>query len=151
MPNMRITSSSTLFPMLLLAVAPLFAMARAPGADATLPEWDQLSAAQREALVAPMRQRWNDHPEKRRHMLSHAERWQEMEPGQRDRARRGAERWRQMDPARREALRALYAHMKTLPEAEREALREQWKSMTPEQRQAWVRAHPAPARPAGGD
>ena len=44
----------------------------------------------------------------------------------------------------REALRALYAHMRTLPETGREALRGEWKRMTPEQRRAWVKAHPAP-------
>lgn len=150
MPNLRLSPNPILLLALLLAV-PLSGVAQPSAAGAALPEWDQLSAAQREALVAPLRQRWNDHPEQRSRMLAHAERWQEMEPGQRARARRGAERWRQMDPGKREALRALHARMKTLPEGEREALREQWKTMTPEQRQSWVRAHPAPAGSASGN
>lgn len=118
----------------------------AGGAEPPLPAWDELSQAQRDALVAPLRQRWNDHPEKRERMLAHAERWQQMGPEQRERARRGADRWRQMDPAKREALRALYARLQVLPEAERAALRQQWKTMTPEQRRAWVEANPAPRR-----
>ena len=145
MPNVRIRS--TLVIALLLAMAlPAAAQSQA---GAALPAWEQLSEAQRETLVAPMRQRWNDHPEKRARMLEHARRWQQMDPAERERARRGAERWRQMDPDKREALRALYAHMRTLPDAEREALRKEWRGMTPEQRRAWVRAHPAPAARRG--
>lgn len=133
---------STLAIALLLAIA--LPAAAQPQAGAALPAWDQLTDAQREALVAPLRQRWDDHPEKRARMLEHAERWQQMDPAERERARRGAERWRQMDPGKREAMRALYAHMRTLPEAERDALRTEWRRMTPEQRRAWVKAHPAP-------
>lgn len=148
MPNIRNRSIACA----LLAVALALPAAAAPPAtagDAPLPAWEQLSDAQREALVAPLRQRWNDHPEKRARMLSHAERWQQMGPEQRERARRGADRWRQMEPEKREALRALYARMQALPEADREALRRQWEAMTPEQRRAWVKANPAP--PASRD
>jgi len=130
---------------LLLVLAGALPAAAQTTSRADLPAWEQLSDAQREALVAPLRQRWNDHPENRARMLEHAERWQRMDPAERERARRGAARWRQMDPGKREALRALYAHMRTLPEAERDALREEWRRMTPEQRRAWVQAHPAPA------
>ena len=145
MPNIRIPSPPlALLPLLLALALPMAALA----ADRTraLPAWEQLTAAQREALVAPIRQRWNDHPEKREHMLSHAERWQEMGPELRERARRGADRWRQMDPEKRDAMRALYGRMQTLPEAEREALRAEWEKMTPEQRRAWVKANPAPPK-----
>ncbi|GHD74586.1 hypothetical protein GCM10007164_25480 [Luteimonas padinae] len=147
MPNIRIRSATAAL-MLALATIALPAAAQERG-DAALPAWDQLSAAQREALIAPLRQRWDDHPGKRAHMLEHAERWQQMAPEQRERARRGAERWRQMDPDKREALRALYAHMRTLPEAERDALRKEWGAMTREQRRAWVEAHPAPPEASG--
>ena len=143
MPNIRIHALAAA--LLVLALALPTASLAADGSR-TLPTWEQLTTEQREALVAPIRQRWNDHPEKREHMLSHAERWQEMDPGQRERARRGADRWRKMDPEKREALRALYAHMGTLPEPEREALRTEWKQMTPEQRRARVKAHPAPPK-----
>ncbi|MBJ6985427.1 DUF3106 domain-containing protein [Luteimonas sp. MC1750] len=144
MPNPTIRSTTTAL-LLALATFTLPAAAQTPAGPA-LPAWDQLSDAQREALVAPLRQRWDDHPERRARMLEHAERWQQMPPEQRERARRGAERWRQMDPEKRGALRALYAHMRTLPEAEREVLRKQWGAMTPAQRRAWVQAHPAPPR-----
>lgn len=146
MPTIRTRSITAL--LLALAFA-LPAAAQPSDSAAPLPAWDQLTQAQREALIAPMRQRWNDHPEKRAHMLGHAERWQEMGPEQRERARRGAERWRQMDPDKREAMRALYARLRTLPEAEREALRAEWRAMTPEQRRAWVKANPAPPEASG--
>ena len=152
MPNIRISALVALLLPLLSLAAALPAAAQATGAEESrdLPAWEQLTEAQRETLVAPVRQRWNDHPEKRERMLSHAERWQEMGPEQRERARRGADRWRQMDPEKREALRALYARMRSLPEAEREALREEWKAMTPGQRRAWVKANPAPPREPDG-
>ncbi|WP_457005502.1 MULTISPECIES: DUF3106 domain-containing protein [unclassified Luteimonas] len=143
MPNFRTRSIAAALLALALATA-LPAVAQPAQPAAALPAWDELTTAQRETLVAPMRQRWNDHPEKRAHMLSHAERWQEMDPGQRERARRGAHRWQQMEPEKREAMRALYSRMKALPEAEREALRTQWKAMSPEQRRAWVKINPAP-------
>ena len=146
MPNIR---NHALAATLLTVALALPAALAADGAH-TLPAWEQLTAEQRDALVAPVRQRWNDHPEKREHMLSHAERCQEMGPEQRERARRGAERWRKMDPEKREALRALYAHMETLPESRREALRTEWKEMPPEQRRAWVTAHPALPRASDG-
>lgn len=141
MPNIRSRSIAAILLPLALALA---LPAAAQSADTALPAWDQLTEGQREVLVAQVRQRWDDHPDKRAHMLAHAERWQEMDPAQRERARRGAERWRQMDPGKREAMRALYARLRTLPEAERDALREQWRGMTPEQRRAWVKRNPAP-------
>ena len=146
MPNIRTRTILAALLWTLAALAPAAAQPVREGAP--LPEWDQLTEAQREALIAPVRQRWNDNPGKREHMLAHAERWQEMGPEQRARARRGAERWRQMDPEKREAMRALYARMRALPEAERQALRERWRAMTAEERRAWVSANPAPAEPA---
>lgn len=143
MPNIRTRSTAALALLLPLALA-LPAAAQSPAA-APLPAWDQLSDAQRESLVAPLRSRWDDNPGKRAEMLEHAERWQKMDPAERERARRGAERWRQMDPEKREAMRALYARMRTLPESGREALRKQWQEMSPEQRRAWVAANPPPA------
>lgn len=146
MQNIRIRSTLGAAVLLALAMAiPAAAQAQAQAQDGAVPPaWEQLTDAQREALVAPLRKRWNDHPGKRARMLEHAERWQQMDPAERERAHRGAERWRRMDPEKREALRALYAHMRSLPEAERDALRKEWSRMSPEQRRAWVKAHPAP-------
>ncbi len=126
---------------LVLAAAPLAAMAQSP---APLPAWEQLTPAQRELLLAPVRERWNNSsPEKRRHLLEHAERWRTMTPEQRSHARHGMKRWQDMPPEKREQARALFEHIRPLPEAERKAMLERWKAMTPEQRKAWVEAHPA--------
>ena len=159
---MKIPRIPNLVAAALLVAGPAFAlpasagMAETPPAAAAaraeaaaLPAWDQLSEAQREALLAPLRDRWNENPGKRARMLAHAQRWQEMGPEERARARRGADRWRDMEPEKREAMRALYARMKELPEAERQALRARWKDMSAEERRAWVQANPPPpaARP----
>jgi len=141
MPNLRSTAACLLLPIALAAACP----AAAAPPEAPLPAWEQLTEAQREALVAPLRQRWDDHPQDRARMLARAERWRQMDPAERERARRGAERWGQMEPAEREAMRALYSHLRRLPEDERAALRERWRAMTPEQRRAWVRENPPPA------
>lgn len=134
---------------LIAALPVLLALAWAPparSADAPLPAWEQLEAAQRELLVAPLRERWDSHPEDRRKMLERAGRWQELTPEQRKRAHRGMDRWKHMTPEQRENARALYSHMRSLSPEAREELRREWKKMSPEQQRAWARAHPAPAR-----
>ena len=141
-----------LFALILLPAAPLLAQttapAGAPGASAALPNWEQLSPAQREALLAPLRDRWNG-PDagQRQRMLSHGQRWQSMSPEERDKARRGLRRFEHMSPEQREQARALFGQMRTLSPAQRDALRERWADMTPEQRKAWVRDNPPPAKP----
>lgn len=111
-----------------------------------LPEWDRLTPQQREALIAPVRARWDENPEQRARLLRHAERWQQMTPEQRDHARRGAERWEGMSDASRDDARVLFQHLRELPEAERQALQERWRSMTPEQRRRWIEEHRPAAR-----
>lgn len=126
----------------LLAASPLAALAQATASPST-PDWDQLSAAQRAQLVAPLRERWNrSDPEQRAAMLARAQRWQAMTPEQREHARHGMKRWRDMSPETRQQARALFEHLRSLPEAERKAMTERWKSMSAEQRKAWVEAHP---------
>ena len=126
---------------LVLALAPLVAIAQPQ--TTPLPAWDQLSAEQRELLLAPVRERWNrSEPERRAHMLEHARRWQSMTPEQREHARHGMKRWRSLPPEQRQNARALFEHTRGMPEGERKALLERWKAMTPEQRKAWVEAHP---------
>jgi hypothetical protein len=131
-----------ILPVLLpvLLSVPVAAFARQ--AEAPLPDWDRLTPQQRELLIAPVRDRWNEStPEQRQRMLDHARRWETMTPEQRERARRGHERWRHMSPEGREQARVLFHHMRNLPEAERKALVERWKAMTPEQRKAWIEEH----------
>lgn len=134
----------------LLALAPLAALAQQTPSPAPLPTWEQLTPQQRDLLLAPVRDHWNDSPpEKRQHMLEHATRWQSMTPEQRGHARHGMKRWEDMPPERRLQARALFEQIRRMPEAERRALLERWKAMTPEQRDAWVEAHPPkdPPRP----
>lgn len=126
-----------------IALATLAGPTLAGSRDAPLPDWDQLTVQQREALVAPVRARWNSEPEKRARMLRHAERWQQMTPEERERAHHGMKRWRDMSPERREEARALYQRMRGMPAEERKALRERWEDMSPEQRREWLEQNPA--------
>lgn len=139
-----------LFALVLLPAAPLLAQTTAPAATPgpVLPNWEQLSPAQREALLAPLRDRWNGADAgQRQRMLSHGQRWQSMSPEERDKARRGLRRFEHMSPEQREQARALFGQMRTLSPAQRDALRERWSQMTPEERKDWVRENPPPAKP----
>lgn len=129
-----------------LAIGPSLALA-APPQD--LPAWDGLSDAQREQLIAPVRERWNAEPEHRQRLLERAQRWQQMTPEERRHAHRGIRRWQHMSPEQRTEARALYHRMRGLDDAGRKALKAEWRAMTPEQRKAWVTAHPAPERDGG--
>ena len=110
------------------------------------PAWDQLSVAEREMLVAPVRERWNSNAQGRDRMMKHAQRWQTMTPDQRQRMHRGVKRWRHMSPEQREHTRALFGEMRNLSPEQRQELRAKWKAMTPAEREAWLKAHPAPPR-----
>jgi hypothetical protein len=128
----------------ILAVVLVTLSAGAWAQSAPLPEWDKLTPEQREALIAPLRDRWNGSaPPQRERMLQHGQRWQSMTPEQREMARRGRHRFENMSPAQREQARALFAQMRTMTPEQREALRERWGKMTPEQRQEWLKANPA--------
>ncbi len=105
------------------------------------PEWERLSPAQREAIVAVVRERWNSNPRERGRMLEHAERWQRMTPEQRRSAEEGKRRWEQMSPEQRKEARAAFERGRGLPPAERAELRERLKAMTPEERREWLRTH----------
>ncbi len=134
------------------ALALLAAFLAAPGyasdpPAAPLPAWEQLSTAQREQLIAPMRGRWNAEPEQRARMLQHARRWQQMTAEQRQEARHGMGRWEHMNPEQRNQMRALFQRMRSLAPEQRTALKQQWQQMTPEQRRAWVDANAPKARP----
>lgn len=111
-----------------------------------LPAWEQLTPAQRDLVLAPLRERWNANPAERARMYGHAQRWQAMTPEQRKSARRGLRHWEGMDPARRTEMRALFEKMKAMSPEQRRELRDRWHAMTPEQRRAWVQANPPPAR-----
>src|SRR3546814_7232679 len=111
-----------------------------------MPAWEQLTQAQRDAVIAPLRARLNDNPEKRGRRYRHAQRWQDMTPEQRERAHRGMKRWRHMDPEQREQARALVHKMRGMSKEDRSELRKQWHAMTPEQRRQWVERNPPAER-----
>jgi hypothetical protein len=141
-----------LSPMLALAMSlfvlcvPTMSAAQAPpptrqAKSPPLPAWEQLSQAQRDALIAPMRERWNQNPQQRIRMMNHAQRWQQMTPEQRKRAQQGKRRWDNMTPQQRAEARAMFEQGQSLSPEQRAALREKIKTMTPEQRRAWLKQH----------
>ena len=140
---------NTLIPRsLLLGLLLLAGQALAQSQPATpLPDWDKLTLQQREALIAPVRERWNREPEERARMLDRAQRWKSMTPEQRGRARKGMHRFEQMNPQQREEARALFEQMKQLSPEQRKDLHRQWRKMTPEQRRTWVDKHAPKEQP----
>jgi hypothetical protein len=140
------------FALSLLLCAPAFAQGTpdakpTPAAAArAYPAWEQLSVAERDMLLAPVRERWNSNPEHRARMMEHAQRWQTLSPEQRKRMHRGMKRWGHMSPEQRAHARALFGEMRKLSPEQRQELRAKWKAMTPAERDAWIKAHPAPPR-----
>lgn len=133
----------------LLCTAPLFAQTPTPASTAparSYPAWEQLSVAEREMLLAPVRERWNGNPDARAKMMEHAQRWQTMTPAQRQRAHSGMKRWAHMSPEQRAHTRALFGEMRKLTPEQRQELRAKWKAMTPAAREAWIKAHPVQPR-----
>ena len=127
-----------------LCSTPAFAQSQA---GQPLPAWEQLSDAERELLVAPIRERWNANPDQRARLMHHAERWRSMTPEQRRHARHGMKRWAHLDPEERARARVLFGEMRRMNPGQRKALRARWKEMTSAERDAWVEAH----RKAAGD
>ena len=144
---MRQPSSFVLIVFGLLALWPAIAFAQATTTGATqYPEWDQLTQAQRDAIVAPLRERWNSNPAERARMFERAQRWKAMPGDQRDRARHGMQRWEHMSPEQRGEARALFHAMRGLDKDQRKAFLAQWRQKTPQQKADWLKAHPAPER-----
>lgn len=131
--------------LLAAALLPGAAFAQQAAGETPLPAWEQLTPAQRELLIAPVRERWNRAPAERKRMLERAERWQSLTPEQRQRAHHGVVRFEHMDVGQREHARALFHAMRGMDAAQRKAFLAEWKAMGAEQRRAWLEAHPAPA------
>lgn len=110
-------------------------------AGVVVPSWDELSPEQRKHL-ARHAQDWDTLPASRRvHALERAERrarWEAMPPEQRERLRQGMRNYRDMSPEQREQARQAMRVMHGLPAQQREALKKKWRSMSPEQRRAWL-------------
>lgn len=132
--------------LLALALWPAFAFAQTPAATTRYPDWDQLTPAQRDALVAPLRERWNSNPDERTRMFERAQRWQAMPRDQRDRARHGMQRWEHMSPAQRLESRALFHAMRGMDKEQRKVFLADWRKKTTQQKAEWLKVHPAPQR-----
>ena len=135
--------------VLALALVPAFASAQAREAATQFPEWDKLTPAQRDALVTPLRERWNANPDERERMIERAQRWKKMPRDQRERAGHGMQRWEHMSPEKRDEARALFHAMRGMEKEQRKAFLAQWRQKTPQKRMEWVQAHPAPAQRSG--
>lgn len=139
-------TATTRLLLLTVLLAPLTALAQTAPPAPPPAEWDALSPAERELLIAPLKARWNANPEARIRMLEHARRWQTLSPQQRARAQHGLDRWERMPPRQRAEARALFQYLRGKPEAERKAFLAQWRQMSPQQKQDWLSARPAPQR-----
>jgi hypothetical protein len=137
---------------LVLLLAPAFAMAQDKHVNSTpLPKWGQLSSAQRDDLIAPLRDRWNSNPSERTRMYERARRWKAMPADARQRAHHGMQRWEKMSPEQRQHAQALFHAMRRMDEGERKDFLAKWHAMSPQQRSEWVDAHPAPEHHHGPD
>src|SRR3546814_18258651 len=91
--------------VVLAALMPCAAMAISPPPAETedtatpMPAWEQLTQEQRDAVLAPLRARWNDNPETRGRMYGHAQRCQAIPSDPRATAHRRKQRWRHMRAA----------------------------------------------------
>jgi len=103
-----------------------------------VPNWNELSAAQRNDL-ARFEQHWNRMPASRRvAILERHARWQHESPRMRETIREGERNFQRMTPRQREMMRRSIAAVRTLPPAEQRRLRHRWKSMTPAERSRWL-------------
>lgn len=132
--------------VLALALWPAFAFAQSATVATQYPEWDQLTPAQRDALIAPLRERWNRNPDERARMAERAQRWKAMPRDQRERAGHGMQRWEHMTPEQRSEARALFHAMRGMDKDQRKAFMAQWRQKTPQQKTDWLKAHPAPEK-----
>lgn len=84
-----------------LLAAPMLAAASPP----PIP-WDALPTADREALLAPLQERWERaSPEQQQRMLDRARFWASLSPDQKRLARAGVERYRDASPEQRARMR----------------------------------------------
>lgn len=145
-PSFRPASRWLAMAFALLCALPAFAQQQAvPASPASPapPAWEQLTPAERDVLLAPLRDKWNTaDTAQRQRMLSHAQRWTTMTPEQRRDAHKGMRRWSHLSPDQRDEARALFEHMRAMSPDQRRAMREQWGAMTPEQKKAWLAKHP---------
>lgn len=124
-----------------VATAAVGAPSARPATTAADADWEALPEADRAALVAPMRERWERaSPAQRQRMLDRARFWASLSPEQKQLARTGVDRYRQARPEQRERLREAWQRLQAMPPEQREAARRTWEALTPRQRRAWLEA-----------
>ena len=106
-----------------------------------VPAWDALGP-ERQQRLARFEARWDQMPASARvHLLERLERrqrWQDMDPDERERIRAGARHFHDMPPELREKARASFQAMRALPPEQRREAMELWRSLSPEQRREWL-------------
>ncbi|MDR1075296.1 MAG: DUF3106 domain-containing protein [Xanthomonadaceae bacterium] len=131
-----------------LLLLPLLSATALAQTSTSQPEWSRLSNAQKETLIAPLRERWDSSPpEERARMLEHAQHWQSMPAEQRNHARHGMRRFDAMTPEQRDRARFFFAYTRDMPPQERARFQQRWREMTPAQRNEWIRSQPQPSNP----
>ena len=124
-----------------LATGPLCASGTASSAGGESRSWAELPPADRDALAAPTKERWERAtPEQRRRMLDRARFWASLRPEQKQLARSGVERYRDSNAQQRTRLRDAWRRLQSLPPEQREALQRTWQDLSPRQRRAWLEA-----------
>jgi hypothetical protein len=103
-----------------------------------VPDWNELSAAQR-ADLARFEPHWDQMPASRRvAILERHARWQRESPRARQTIREGERNFQRMTPRQREMMRRSIAAVRKLPPAEQRRLRHRWQAMTPQERSRWL-------------
>lgn len=129
--------------------APASAAPRQSGTESVLaPAWQELDEGQR-ADLAHFADRWDTMPPQRRvRVLLRHEHWRNLPEAERRTMREGVRNFRRMPPRLRMKMRASLDAVRDLPVPQQRRLRGLWRSMTPEQRRAWLeRGGPGLATP----
>jgi hypothetical protein len=111
-----------------------------PPDSVVAPSWSQLDAQQQSDL-RPFADRWDRIPPWRRvRILERYRRWQGMPPEKRRAMREGLANYERMSPEQRWKIRRSIHAVRALPREQQLELRARWRTLTPEQRKAWLDA-----------
>lgn len=102
-------------------------------------DWDQLPADRQERLRNGARQWSNMNPEERTEAHQRFQEWRQMSPDDQQRLRERFQRFRELPPEKRDAIRNARQWYRSLPQEKQHEMRQQWKNMSPEERQVYRR------------
>lgn len=129
--------------LVLLANCGLVIAARPAPPGVTVPTWNELDAGQ-QAQLAHLANEWDRLPASRRVLalerLQRQARWQQLAPEQRRALREGARHFQDMPPDLRQRMRQSMRAVQALPRPQQRELRALWQSLTPPQREQWLRS-----------